>query len=300
MDRYREQLEDCVRKALLEDLGGDLGLERDCTTARVAPVGGRAMARIFSRAVGVVAGTDAAVVAFELLDPTAEVAVDRCDGSAVADGDQVLTASCSPAALLAAERTALNFLQRLSGVASATRAMVDAVAGTKARILDTRKTTPGLRFLEKRAVVAGGGENHRAGLYDQILLKENHFSLGEPATYIEIVRRCAGQARGPVVVEACTIEQAQMAVEGGASVVLLDNFEPGAELRAAVAAVRKAAEAVNRPVEVEVSGGITLANVADYAACGVDRISVGALTHSAPSHDLSMFVVGHVPVEGGP
>ena len=173
-----------------------------------------------------------------------------------------------------------------------TRRYVDCVAGTGASILDTRKTTPGLRHVEKAAVLAGGGVNHRIGLFDQVLLKENHFGLALPLSYEEVVRRCVvGQSR-PVVAEARSVEEAVAAVRGGAAVVLLDNFEPGSPLRAAVAAVHDAARAAGREVATEASGGITLSTVRAFAESGVDRISVGALTHSAPSVDLSLVVEG--------
>jgi len=160
------------------------------------------------------------------------------------------------------------------------------------RILDTRKTTPGLRYQEKAAVVAGGGENHRIGLFDQVLLKENHFGFAKPASYEEVVQRCCAGHDRPVIAEARTVDEAVAAVSGGASVVLLDNFPAGEPLRAAVAAVRERAAACDRVVETEASGGIDLDNVRSYAECGVDRISVGSITHSAPAVDLSMVVEG--------
>jgi nicotinate-nucleotide pyrophosphorylase (carboxylating) len=194
--------------------------------------------------------------------------------------------------VLVAERTALNFVQRLSGIATLTRSFVGAVAGTGAVILDTRKTTPGLRLLEKAAVVAGGGQNHRIGLYDQVLLKENHFGFARPLGYEDVVRRCVGQQGAPVVAEARTIAEAEAAVRGGAGVVLLDNFAPGEPLRQAVAAVQKAAAAMKRTVLTEASGGVDLPRVRAFAECGVDRISIGALTHSARAVDLSLLVEG--------
>jgi nicotinate-nucleotide pyrophosphorylase (carboxylating) len=290
MDSGLASLRDCVRRALVEDLGSEeLQLAADVTTALAVPAGARGTASILAKASGVLAGGAAARLAFELLDPGVSVQGARDDGTPVAPGALVLTVSGLLAALLAAERTALNFMQRLSGIATLTAKFVVAVAGTGARILDTRKTTPGLRWLEKRAVVAGGGVNHRFGLHDQVLLKENHFASARTSGYEAVVRRCvAGQDR-PVIAEARTIAEAQAAVRGGAAVVLLDNFAPGPELREAVAAVRAAAAATRAHVEVEASGGVRLDNVRAFAECGVDRISIGALTHSAPALDLSLL-----------
>jgi nicotinate-nucleotide pyrophosphorylase (carboxylating) len=292
MDPAAESLRECVRRALAEDLGrADLALDGDVTSSLAVPAGRRGRARLIARRPGVVAGLACAEPAFRLLDPACRVAVSTGDGSAVAPGQTVLTVAAEMRALLAAERTALNFVQRLSGIATLTRAYVDAVAGTGACIYDTRKTTPGLRALQKQAVVAGGGSNHRRGLFDQVLLKENHFALAAPTPFEEVVRRCAGHP-APLVVEARTIDEAVAAVRGGAGVVLLDNFAPGLPLRAAVAAVRAAAQHCGRAVATEASGGIDLATVRAFAECGVDRISVGALTHSAPALDLSLLVEG--------
>jgi len=284
---------ECVRRALAEDLGSDeLAVAHDITSALSVAASRRGRARLFAKSVGVLAGLECAVASFELLDSSCSIELVRRDGDAFAPGDDVMFVDGSMAAMLVAERTALNFLQRLSGVATMTRQFVAAVAGTRAKILDTRKTTPGLRLLEKAAVLAGGGVNHRIGLFDQVLLKENHFGFAKPLSYEEVVRRCcAGQDR-PVIAEARTVAEALDAVRGGAAVVLLDNFEPGAPLQAAVAAVREAAQAQGREVATEASGGINLSTVRAFADCGVDRISVGALTHSAPSVDLSMVVEG--------
>lgn len=286
------EVAECVRRALAEDLGSpapDAAL--DLTSRLSVPAGLDARARIVAKARGVVAGTSAAAAAFRALDPAAVVDVRTADGTRVQPGDLVLTVRCGARALLAAERTALNFLQRLSGVATAARAMVDAVAGTGALVLDTRKTTPGLRMLEKDAVVAGGGTNHRIGLYDQVLLKENHFAMaGMP--HEDVVRHCVASQPAPVVAEARTVDEALAVVRGGAAVVLLDNFGPGAGLREAIARVRAEAASRGRPVLVEASGGVRADNIRAYAECGVDRISVGALTHSAPALDLSLLVEG--------
>ena len=286
-------LRDSVRRALAEDLdGADLSLEADVTSRLSVPAGAAGRARIVAKSDGVLAGSACAVEAFHALDPTSEVRPELRDGQKFRRGDLILQVRGRMRALLAAERTALNFVQRLSGIATTTRAFVDAVKGTRAKVLDTRKTTPGLRLLEKQAVVAGGGHNHRFGLHDQVLLKENHFGSARPASYEEVVRRCVREQDRPVIAEARNIEEATAAVRGGATVILLDNFTPGEPLRAAVAAVRAAAASLGRSVEIEASGGVDLASVRSFAECGVDRISIGALTHSAPAVDLSMLVEG--------
>lgn len=293
MDRCAATVDACVRAALAEDLGrADLSVEADVTSRLAVPAGTRGKARMFAKAAGSLAGVECATAAFRALDGHCRVEVLLRDGARLQPGAVVMRVDGDMRALLAAERTALNFVQRLSGVATKTRAFVDAVAGTKAQILDTRKTTPGLRLLEKQAVVAGGGRNHRIGLYDQVLLKENHFGFARPASYEDVVRRCVQGQERPVVAEARNLDEAVAAVRGGAAVVLLDNFRPGEPLRAAVAAVQTAARAANRTVETEASGGVDLATVRAFAECGVDRISIGALTHSAPAVDLSLLVEG--------
>ena len=307
MDLDPRHLHDCVQRALAEDLGQ----QGDITARASVPSDRRGRARIRAKADGVLAGIAAAAACFAARDPDARVAPQRGDGDALAAGDVVLTVEGRAVALLEAERTALNFLQHLSGIATRTRAFVQAVAGTGAVILDTRKTAPGLRALQKLAVRAGGGHNHRHGLYDQVLLKSNHFALAAPRSFADVVRAAVaaaaataaaaacdavsgrrGDATGaqPVIAEARDVGEAVAAVEGGAGVVLLDNFAPGPALREAVQAVRGAAALAGRPVLVEASGGVRLENVRAFAECGVDRISVGALTHSVEALDLSMQV----------
>ncbi|MFN3243932.1 MAG: carboxylating nicotinate-nucleotide diphosphorylase [Planctomycetota bacterium] len=284
---------ECVRRALAEDLGSDgLAVTNDVTSALSVAIEQRGRGVIRAKSTGVLAGIECAIESFRMLDAGCTVEPLLQDGDPFEAGVEVLRFEGAMASLLAAERTALNFLQRLSGVATRTRQFVDRVAGTGARILDTRKTTPGLRYLEKAAVVAGGGENHRIGLFDQVLLKENHFGFARPTSYEDVVRRCCEGHDRPVIAEARTVDEAVAAVAGGAGVVLLDNFEAGEPLRAAVAAVREAARTAGRRVETEASGGIDLDTVRSYAECGVDRISVGSLTHSAPAVDLSMVVEG--------
>jgi nicotinate-nucleotide pyrophosphorylase (carboxylating) len=271
-----------VARALTEDVGPG-----DVTTESVVPADALARARIVQKQPGVVFGLDAAAEAFaqagaDSLMPKASEGQWRDAVPA-----EVAVVSGPARALLTAERTALNLLSRLSGVATLTARFVQAVEGTGAVILDTRKTTPGLRVLEKAAVAAGGGRNHRMGLYDAILIKENHAMLAGGVG--EAVRR-ARQARPDlsVEVECRDADEVAEALAAGVARILLDNMAP-AELRAAVAA-RDAAAGEGQRAELEASGGITLQNVAEVAATGVDFISVGALTHSAPALDLSMLV----------
>lgn len=293
MELDPDELDDCVRRAFREDLGS----RGDITAALVVPESARTRGRVRAKQAGVLAGMTVAraCVAHVASLPgglgLGEQSSGR-DGATLVPGDVVMQVEGPARAVLVVERTLLNFVQRLSGIATLTRRLVDAVSGTRARIFDTRKTTPGLRQLEKAAVVAGGGYNHRTGLYDQVLLKENHFALARPLDYESVVRRCVAGSERPVVAEARTVEEGTAAVRGGAGVVMLDNFQPGEGLVKAVAALRAEAARSGRTVEVEVSGGVRLENVRAYAECGVDRISVGALTHSAPSLDLSMKVEG--------
>ena len=286
-------LAECVERALREDLGATGDVTGLVSVDPALP----GAARIVAKAIGVVAGTAAAAACFRALAQDADIET-VADGTRVRSGDVVLRVRAPAAAILAAERTALNFLQRLSGIATRTAEFVAAVAGTGARILDTRKTTPGLRALEKAAVRAGGGENHRFGMFDQVLLKENNFALARPRSYEDVVRAAVAESArrlGPqvaVVTEARDRAEAEAAVRGGAGVVLLDNMVPGPELSALVAALRALAAQLGQRLEVEASGGIRVDNARAFAECGVDRISVGALTHSASALDLSLLVEG--------
>lgn len=269
-------LEPLVRAALLEDLGraGDL------TTDAIVPQEQRATTVLAARQRGVIAGLDLATLAFKLLDQDVEIAVERADGSVVAAGDVVATVSGPARAILTAERTALNFLSRLSGIATATRAIVDAVAGHKAKIVCTRKTTPGLRAIEKYAVRAGGGSNHRFGLDDAVLIKDNHIAVaGGIRPAIERVRSSVGHLV-KIEIEVDTLAQLEEALALAPDAVLLDNMTPD-ELRRAVAMVS------GRAI-TEASGRITAATVPTVAATGVDLISIGWLTHSAPILDIGL------------
>jgi nicotinate-nucleotide pyrophosphorylase (carboxylating) len=270
-----EVVQDVVRRALEEDVGAG-----DVTTRATVPPGTRARARISQKAPGVVFGLEAAELAFAALDP--DVTLERrCAEGDWRDGGPVLDIEGTAAAMLTAERTALNLLGRLSGVATTTARYVDAVDGTGARILDTRKTTPGLRALEKAAVAAAGGTNHRFGLFDAILIKENHAAMaGGVGAAVRAAREMAPDL--DVEVECRTPEEVEEALGAGAPRVLLDNMEPAA-LRAIVARVDGRAK-------LEASGGVTLDTVREIAGTGVDFVSVGALTHSAPALDLSLLL----------
>jgi nicotinate-nucleotide pyrophosphorylase (carboxylating) len=269
------ELEPLVRRALDEDVGSG-----DLTTQATVPAGVRARARITQKQPRVLYGLDAARLAFALLDSGARFATLAEEG-VWRDGGPVLDIEGQAAALLSAERTALNLLQRLSGVATLTARYVEAVRGTQARVLDTRKTTPGLRLLEKAAVAAGGASNHRVGLFDAILIKENHAAMaGGVGQAVRLARASAPHVL--VEVECRTEDEVDEALAAGAPRLLLDNMSP-ARLRAIVARVDGRAE-------LEASGGIDLETIRDVAETGVDFISVGALTHSAPALDLSLLL----------
>lgn len=286
MDLPPALIDDYVTRALYEDLGesGDLTTQLCLTVPR------RGRAKIRARAEGVVAGLPLALHAFRVQDAAVEIQVLVGDGERIEAGQDLLVLGGDAAALLAAERTALNFLQRLSGIATMTRRFVDAVAGTGAVILETRKTVPTLRALDKYGVRVGGGKNHRQGLYDQVLIKENHFALAAPAGYAETVAKAVAGAELPVIAEARNLEEACAAVQAGAGLVLLDNFEADQQLRSLIVKMRTLAEQAGREILIEASGGIELHTARSYAECGVDRISVGALTHSVIALDLSMLV----------
>src|SRR4051794_28136628 len=268
-------LDAIVRRALEEDVGGG-----DVTTRATVPPGTRARARITQKQPGVVFGLDVAEATLRALDPGVRLTRLVAEG-AWRDGGPVLDIDGAAAALLTGERTALNFLQRLSGVATLTARYVEAVAGTGARVLDTRKTTPGLRALEKAAVAAGGGTNHRAGLYDAILIKENHAATaGGVAAAVRAARAAAPDV--PLEVECRDLAEVDEALAAGAPRLLLDNMTP-AQLREVVAHV-------DGRTELEASGGVSLGTVREIAGTGVQFVSVGALTHSAPALDLSLLL----------
>jgi nicotinate-nucleotide pyrophosphorylase (carboxylating) len=264
-----------VARALAEDLG-----DGDVTTEATVPAEARARATITQKAPGVIFGLDLAEATFVALDPEATLERSVAEGVWRESGP-VLAVAGRARALLTAERTALNLLARLSGVATMAAQAVRAVDGTRAVILDTRKTTPGLRTWEKAAVAAGGATNHRAGLYDAILIKENHAALAGGVG--EAVRRARERAPGlPLEVEARSIAEVDEALAAGAGRILLDNMTP-AQLRDAVTHVAGRAE-------LEASGGVTLQTLRAVAESGVDFVSMGAITHSAPALDLSLIL----------
>lgn len=274
-----------VKAALAEDLGPE-GL--DVTSAATVPSDQTDVAELVARADGVLAGIAVAIAVFELVDARVEVLTKVADGAEVRPGEVIATVSGPTRGLLTAERTALNLLCRMSGVATHTRAWVDAVAGTGVQVLDTRKTTPGLRSLEKYAVRAGGGANKRMGLYDVAMVKDNHArAAGGVAQAFARVR--AAYPYLPVQVEVADLAEAVAAVEAGASFLLCDNMSPQ-RLREVVAAV-------GERVELEATGNLTLATAKEYAETGVNYLSVGALTHSSPILDIALDLDG--PGNGG-
>ena len=276
-----KQVEQIVSNALAEDLGSG-----DVTTEALVPSELEGKASILVKRDGVLAGIDVAKEVFRQVDPSLHFKALVKDGAKVRKGDVVATVEGKVAIMLRAERTALNFLQHLSGIATETARYVDAVSGTKAIITDTRKTIPGLRLLEKYAVRAGGGRNHRLNLGDGVLIKDNHLAalrssgvgLGEA---VKKARKRAPRAM-KVEVEVESVKQAQEALSAGADIIMLDNMN--------VKDMRRVVELVQGRALLEASGGITLDNVRSVAEAGVDLISVGALTHSAKALDISMEV----------
>jgi len=273
-----EELEALVARALAEDIGSG-----DVTTQATVEADARGRALITQKAPGVIYGLRAAEAAFALLDPDTRVERLIDEGRWREQGGPVMSVHGLARALLSAERTALNLLCHLSGVATMAARAARAVEGTGARVLDTRKTTPGLRALEKAAVAAGGASNHRAGLYDAILIKENHIvAAGGIAQAVERARKAAPELAHTLEVEVRSAEEIDQALAAGAPRLLLDNMDD-AQLRAAVARVAGRAE-------LEASGGVTLQTLRARAQTGVEWISMGALTHSAPALDLSLIL----------
>lgn len=271
---------DLVRRALAEDVGPG-----DITTEATVPEGRTALARIKARAPGVLAGIMVAEAVFLAVDPGLDFEAACTDGSRLARGDHVAVIGGSARSLLKAERTALNFLQHLSGIATATAEAARLIQGSGVRLLDTRKTTPGMRALEKYAITLGGGYNHRVGLWDHYLVKENHVELagGVRAAVAAARKHGAGHPERGVEVEVRNWQELDEALECDPDRVMLDNFSPA-----------QAADAVKRisgRCEVEISGGVTLDTLRAYASAHPDFISVGWLTHSAPALDLSLTLV---------
>lgn len=270
-------MEPAIRAALAEDLGR----AGDVTTEATIPAGTKARARMRAREDGVAAGLDAAALAFELVDPALNVAQPASGGDRIAVGDVLMEIEGDARSLLTAERVALNFAGRMSGIATITRQMADAIAHTHAKVICTRKTTPGLRLFEKRAVRLGGGGNHRWGLDDAILIKDNHISAaGGVRAALTRAKAYAGHMI-KIEIEVDTLDQLAEALEtGGADVVLLDNMTPDT--------LRKAVEMAEGRMITEASGGITLQTAPAIAETGVDFLSAGWLTHSARSLDLGL------------
>jgi nicotinate-nucleotide pyrophosphorylase (carboxylating) len=273
-----EELDELVRRALAEDVGAG-----DVTTEATVAVDARARGVISQKEAGAIFGLQAAERCFSLLDPGVRFERLTGEGDWREAGVPVLSLEGSARALLTGERTALNFLGRLSGIATLAARYVREVAGTGATVIDTRKTTPGLRRLEKAAVAAGGAQNHRSGLFDAILIKENHVAAaGGIARAVTRAREAASELAGTLEVEVRDLQEIDEALAAGAQRLLLDNMSP-AELSEAVARVDGRAE-------LEASGNVTLENIRERALTGVDFISVGALTHSAPVLDLSLIL----------
>lgn len=268
------EIDQIVQRALAEDLP-------DITSEAIFPPLERGRARLVAKENGIVAGLAFARAVFTALDPAARVEPLRSDGSVVAAGEAIAVVEATVRAVLSGERTALNLLQRASGIATATRRYVEAVGGTRARIYDTRKTAPGLRALDKYAVRVGGGWNHRLGLHDMFLIKNNHIDrIGSLRKAVEKVR--ASGKRAAVMVEVRSLEELEEALAAGADSLLLDNMDP--------AMLREAVRRAGGKIPLEASGGVTLENVRAIAETGVDRISVGALTHSVRALDISMGI----------
>jgi len=306
MDWNAPYIDDLVRRALDEDIGAG-----DATTAATTPTRALAQAHILARQTLVCAGLPIAEGIFQALDPEMRVTFPHNDGSFVEPGAEIVQIKGNARAILTGERTALNFLSHLCGIATLTRRFVEQLAGTRTRIRDTRKTTPGLRALEKYAVKTGGGTNHRFGLYDAILLKENHIALAggikaaldKAHTYVSpkasppraasaydaagLDPEVVGPGPLPVQIEVRDPKELREALGAGAEAVLLDNMTPdrAAECVAIARGIR--AECV-----IEISGGITLENARAYAQAGADFLSSGMLTHSAPAANLSLLVDG--------
>ena len=278
-----------VERALVEDLDTvDIRPGADLTSSWIVPQGTQSRGRIITRQQGIIAGLEIARAVFQRLDSAIVFTPQLTDGSPVSAASLVANLQGPAQALLTGERTALNFLQHLSGIATMTGAFVKAIAGTAARITDTRKTTPGFRLLEKYAVHLGGGINHRLGLYDAVLIKENHATpVGGPGAAVERARQAAAshqQENIPIFVETRDLDEVRGVLPAQPDRIMLDNMDTAA-LREAVQLIRRTAP----QIEIEATGGVTLENVRSTALTGVDLISVGALTHSAPALDLSLL-----------
>lgn len=272
MDLDPHKLKKIVQVALKEDIG-----KGDITSNSVIPLEMRGLGLIFAQEDGILAGLGVARMVFESIDEEIEFAPKMKDGDRIEKGMVVATVIGSARTCLTGERVALNFLQRLSGIATLTNKFVNAIVGTKAKILDTRKTTPGLRELEKYAVTVGGGFNHRFGLYDQVLIKDNHIQMaGSISAAVKMVKA----KKKFIEVEVKTLDEFRESMHLGINRIMLDNMNPSQ--------IREAVRLSQGKIELEASGGVNLDNVAEIAETGVDYISIGELTHSAPSLDFNM------------
>jgi nicotinate-nucleotide pyrophosphorylase (carboxylating) len=270
-------LQDALIAALREDVGAG-----DVTSRATIPANARAAARYTTKQALVVSGVLVAAEIVRYVDPALEFKLLAQDGASVPIGSALAEVRGSARSILTAERTSLNLLQRMCGIATVTRRYVERIDGTRARILDTRKTVPGLRVLDKYAVSCGGGMNHRMRLFDKMLIKNNHIAFhSSVAQAVEEARQHLGHLV-KIEVEVRNVQELQAALAAGADVILLDNFTP--------AETRKAVDLIAGRVPVESSGGITLDNVRDFAEAGVDYISVGALTHSVPAVDIHLRI----------
>lgn len=270
-------IDDLIKLAFAEDIG-----DGDHTTLSSIPADAMGKSKLLIKEEGILAGVEMAKNVFAAFDPTLEMEVFIEDGTPVKPGDVAFIVSGKVQSLLQTERLMLNIMQRMSGIATVTNRYVKALEGTKTRVLDTRKTTPGLRMIEKAAVKIGGGVNHRIGLFDMILLKDNHvdFAGGIDKAVSRAKEYCREKGKDlKIELEVRNFDELNQALEAGVDRVMLDNFTP--------ADTRKAVELINGRVETESSGGITFATLRDYAECGVDFISVGALTHSVKGLDMS-------------
>lgn len=272
-------IENLVRMALAEDLGHG----HDITSRSIIPMEANAKAVFRTREDGVLAGSILALSVFSFLEPDFDIELLKTDGDAISKGDIIATVEGPAVAILTAERSALNFMIHLSGIASQTRKYVNAVKGTNARICDTRKTLAGLRAVQKYAVTMGGGYNHRFGLDDAILIKDNHIAIaGGIKDALSRARASAGHMV-KIEIEVDTLAQLEQVIQaGGADIVMFDNFN--------LADLKTAVEMVGKTLTTEASGGVNLNTVADIAATGVDYISIGALTHSAPALDIGLDI----------
>ncbi len=275
----RESARILINLALAEDVGNG-----DITTNYLIPSSERRTARMVAKADGIIAGLELAEMVFRQLDHSLEWKPEFSDGDSVKKGDVIVKFSASYRALLTGERTALNFLQRLSGIATVSAHYVNAVSGTGTKILDTRKTLPGYRLLDKYAVKAGGATNHRIGLYDMVMIKDNHIAVAGGISKAVATIRASVDPTIRIEVETTTLDEVQQAIDAGADIIMLDNMD--------TPTMRAAVRLVAGRSKTEASGNMTLERVKEVAATGVDYISVGALTHSVTALDISQQIIG--------